>query len=534
MMSDSSSGAATERPSRSSPSLTQLGAAELARRIADGATSSVEACEAHIARIEACQPALNMMTRKRFAVALEEARAADDRRALDEAMPPLLGVPISVKECFDVAGLATNLGTTGAAEQPARESAQLVQRLCAAGAIVVAKTNIPQLMLYLESDNPRFGRTNNPWDVSRSCAGSSGGETVMCAIDGAALGVGSDMGGSLRVPAHACGVHAFKPTSRLLSTQGMAFALAGMTAIPNVPGFVAKHVEDLSIAFEVGRQEGSMATEQRYAGRGDQPLSGVRLAVWEDHEFFPVSPAIRRAVREAADTLVALGAERVSLPAPPLERLMSLFFSTLSADGGATVRRWLSGSQVDARLQTLLRLAMFPGFVRQAAVAGLRWQNKTHAALLLESAKKRNVHEYWQLCHELDQFRRQLLADWTAAAVDLALLPIAALAALPHGKANDLITASSYSILANIMDVPSGALSITTIGASEQTDRDPTGSPIMGLAARIERGTAGLPVAIQIMGRPHQDRLVLGAMSVMERHFASGDDYPPLRVYQPT
>lgn len=533
-MSDSPGGSFAVSPADATVDVTQLGAAELTRRIADRAITAVEVCEAHIARIEAAQPRLNMVSRERFQLAREEAQAADQRRDSDEALPPLLGVPISVKECFDVAGMPTNLGTTTPETTAAQQDAPLVKRLRDAGGIVLAKTNVPQLMLFMETDNPRFGCTVNPWDESRTCSGSSGGEAVMSALGGSALGVGSDMGGSLRVPAHACGVHAFKPTSRLLSSRGILRALSGMAAVANVPGFFARQVEDLALALDVGRVDPTVSTERRYLPRVQPPFKGIRVAVWEDDGFFPVAPAIRRAVKEAADVLCDLGAVRISVQLPSLERVMALFFGALAADGGSGMRRLLAGSTVDHRLHSLLRVPLFPDVLRRAAATALRHQGKHHAALFWQSARKRSVDEYWRLCVAIEDFRHEVLDAWDGSEVNLALLPVHALPALPLGKANHLVTAGAYSILINLLDLPSGALSITTVGDAEQSERDPTTSPMMGLAARAELGSAGLPVAVQVVGMPYHDRLVLGVMSALEKHFCRRPDYPPSRHFERT
>ena len=462
MMSDAKDGSQANR----TDDPTRWGAAEIARRLADGVCSSAEVVDAFIARIESLQPSLRMVTHERFEQARREAIAADKRRASDEALPPLNGVPISVKECFHVAGLPTNLGVTGRNERAASQDAALVSRLRAAGAIVLAKTNLSQLGLYLESDNPRFGRTNNPWNESMTCGGSSGGEAVMAAIRGSALGVASDLGGSIRLPAHFCGVHGFKPTSGLLPDGGIQFGLPGMKAIANVPGFIGRSIEDLALAMNVG-QLGSIESERRYRSRKGEELEGVRIGVCEADGFFPVSPAIRRVVQEAANHLRSRGAELVELPLPSLERLMTIVFGVLAADGGAAVRRQLVGSKVDERLTSMLWLSMMPGIVRRVAANTLRRRNNPHKALLVESARKRTTDEYWQLSLELDRYRCQFVDVSREEKLELMLLPPAALPAFPHGNANELVTAAAYSMFANVLDFPAGVVAASRVREGE-------------------------------------------------------------------
>jgi fatty acid amide hydrolase len=503
----------------------RFGAGELARRISDGSITAVEAVESYIARIEVLQPTFQMVTQTRFTEARAEAQAADDRRGSDDALPPLLGVPITVKECFDVAGLPTNLGVTAAEQRPAAKDARLIQKLRSAGAIVLAKTNIPQLGLYLESDNPRFGRTLNPWDEERTCGGSSGGEAVATALGCSALGVGSDLGGSLRVPAHFCGIHSFKPTSRQLSLDGVEFALPGMNAIPNVAGFLARNVEDIALAFQFGREKPSPAA-RRYGPRRGAGLTGTRVAILDDHPFFPVSPAIKRVVHEAGRALQDCGAELTTLELPDFEHMMHLFFSLLSADGGVAVRKQLSGSEVDGRLQMLLRVAMLPSILRRATSATLRRQGKHHSALMVDAARKRTTDEYWQLTVAMDQMKSEFSSRWEQDKIDLLLLPPCALPAFAHGQSSDLVTSAVYAVLANLVDMPAGVVAASRIRHAEESSRDPAADAIGRSAQQVELGSAGLPVGVQIMGTPLRDRKVLGAMTILERHFGQNDDSP--------
>ena len=515
--------------SESSTQITRLGAAELARRISDRAISAVEAVDAYIERLQALQPRFNMLTTDRFDSARAEAAAADELRDSDEAIPPLLGVPITVKECFDVEGMPTNLGLTGGEENPVDRDAELVSKFRRAGAIVLAKTNLPQLGLYLESDNPRFGHSLNPWDESRTCGGSSGGEAVVAAVGGSALGIASDLGGSIRTPAHFCGVHSLKPTSPLLSTTGIKFGLPGMTAIPNSPGFLGRTVEDLSLALQVG-QENSIPNERRYASRLGDDLNGVRFAAIDGDSFFPVSPALKRIVNESTSHFQSCGAERVHFELPDLEQLMELFIGLLAADGGVAVRRQLAGSRVDDRLQVLSRISLIPGVLRRPAAAALRNRSKAHAALMLEHARKRSTDEYWKLCDKMVEMRSTFLDRWRAAKLDVMLLPTCAVPAFPHGHANELVTATAYSILANVMNLPSGTVAASRIRHGEESTRSLGVEAAFDLAARSENGSAGLPASIQVIGQPYRDRRVLGAMTNLERHFGRFDDSPIRRA----
>src|SRR6202171_690139 len=178
--------------------LTTLSATELAKMIASGDISSVEAVEAHIERIERVNPALNAVVVKRYDAARSEAKEADARRARGEKLAPLHGVPITIKESLDLAGTPSTFGLPSRANQKAGQDDLYVKRVRDAGAIILGKTNRARLLLYSESDNPVYGRANNPWNLARTPGGSSGGQAAIIAAGGSPVGPGTDNGGRAR------------------------------------------------------------------------------------------------------------------------------------------------------------------------------------------------------------------------------------------------------------------------------------------------------------------------------------------------
>src|SRR5437016_1963499 len=207
--------------------LCAMSAAELARCIATGDVSAVEAVEARIARIEQVNAKLNAVVVKRYDAARAEARDVDRRRAAGEPLGPLAGVPVTIKECLDVAGMPSTFGVPGRAATKAERDDPYVARLRPADAIVIAKTNVAQLLMIIESDNPLYGRTSNPWNLERSPGGSSGGEAAIIASGGSTFGLGTDIGGSVLIPAAFCGLVAIRPTARRCPAVGRLSAPIG-------------------------------------------------------------------------------------------------------------------------------------------------------------------------------------------------------------------------------------------------------------------------------------------------------------------
>ena len=192
----------------------------LAEWIHNREITSLLATQTYIARIQEINPFINSIVEDRFSQALKEAQAADERILNGTSSGRLLGVPISIKECIDVAGMKTTGGLKHLYDQTKHQDAALVALLRREGAIILGKTNTPALCFYQETDNKLYGRTNNPWNLSRTAGGSSGGEGALIAAGGAPVGIGSDIGGSIRFPAHFNGVVGFKSAKHQVSYEG--------------------------------------------------------------------------------------------------------------------------------------------------------------------------------------------------------------------------------------------------------------------------------------------------------------------------
>ena len=219
-----------------------LSGTQQARLIRGGAISSVELVTAHLARIDEVNPSLNAAIEILRESALQAARAVDAKKVAG----PLAGVPFSIKDSIEVAGTVCSAGTLGYRDNaPSKADATLVARLRSAGAIPVARTNLPDLLFAFESDNLIFGRTNNPYNVDRTSGGSSGGEAALIAACGSPFGLGSDAAGSVRLPAHYCGIATIKPTSGRLARTGHVPGAEGWIEMLWQIGPMARHVEDL-------------------------------------------------------------------------------------------------------------------------------------------------------------------------------------------------------------------------------------------------------------------------------------------------
>src|SRR3984885_15612394 len=231
--------------------LTFLSAVSMAEQIRKEELSPVELVEAHLARIEKLNPKLNAFVQVDAEGARRQASAAEAAAARGERLGPLHGVPVSIKSSMEVEGMRAEAGSKLRAGFVAAQDAPLVSRLRQAGAIILGTTNTPELLMAWETDNILYGRTNNPWALDRTAGGSSGGEAAAIAVGMSAGGVGSDGGGSIRVPAHFSGICGLKPTPGRVPATGHYPISAGPFALIGAVGPMARKVGDLKLLFEV-------------------------------------------------------------------------------------------------------------------------------------------------------------------------------------------------------------------------------------------------------------------------------------------
>src|SRR5712691_7498145 len=283
-----------------------LSATEMAEQVRLKKLSPVELLDAHLARIEALNPKLNAFVQLDTERARRQAQAAEAAVMRGEAVGPLHGVPISIKSSIEVAGLRCEAGTRLRAGLVASNDAPLVSRLRAAGAVVMGVTNTPELLMAWETDNLLYGRTNNPWALARTPGGSSGGEAAAITSGCSAGGVGSDGGGSIRVPAHFSGICGLKPTPGRIPATGHYPNSVGPFALLGVVGPMARTVEDLNTLFEVmaGPDDGDPCSAPvllRDIFPAD--LKNIKIGYFEDDDRTPVTPETRAAVLTAAESL---------------------------------------------------------------------------------------------------------------------------------------------------------------------------------------------------------------------------------------
>ena len=483
--------------------IVDLSAHELAREARAGRVSAKEIVCAHIARAEAADRELNAVVVRLFDEAVAIAARSDAQYRSGESVGPMHGVPVTVKECFDVAGKPSTVGVGEMAATVATRDSALVEGLRNAGAILLGKTNLPQLMWFGETDNPVYGRSANPWNLARSPGGSSGGEGAIIAAGGAPLGFGTDSGGSVRTPAHFCGISALKPTDRRLSMAGTVDdrLLSGWEGVLSQAGPLARSVTDLAFVMDVLARKGAMPYDPvvppvPWRDHRSVPIASLRIGKVTDGLVAP-APAIARVVNEAADALHARGADIVEFTLPDLHHALSTYDRIFSADGGATLGRALGASEQDWRIRRILAKMQREGPLP--------------------------LPDYAALITARTDYRVRFVRELHGRKIDLLISPPYPVAALPHGMslAEELNGANMYTAFANLVGLPAGVVAASRVRPDEElcgTQR--------GALRTIGIGSAGLPVGVQVIGHPWREDIVLAAMIALEEDFRAARDYP--------
>ncbi|MDP6692203.1 MAG: amidase [Alphaproteobacteria bacterium] len=286
-------------------------ATALAQKIREKEISARELADYYIDRIERLDGAVNAVPVRDFERAREAADMADQAQAAGRSLGPLHGLPMTIKEAYNIAGLPTTWGHPVFRDNVDRADAEVVKRLKAAGALFLGKTNVPINLADFQSYNEVYGTTNNPWDTTRTPGGSSGGSAAALAAGFCGLESGSDIGGSIRNPAHFCGVYGHKPTWGIVPPQG--HALPGMVAPPDIAvvGPMARSAKDLALAMEImagAEPLNAPGWKLDLARPKKETLSEFRVAIWADDPAAPVSAEMADRVQSLGDQLGKHGA----------------------------------------------------------------------------------------------------------------------------------------------------------------------------------------------------------------------------------
>ncbi len=329
------------------PLLTES-AVSLARRIANRELSARAVVDAHIRRIEAVNGVVNALVHDRFDAARAEADAADAQVARGEKLGPLHGVPVTIKECIGIEGLRKTAGLVSRRRMLAEIDGLATTRLRHAGAIPLGVSNVSELMMWMETDNKVYGRTNNPYDLGRTVGGSSGGEGALVAVGGAPIGIGSDIGGSIRLPAFFNGVFGHKASSGLIPNTGHWPMATNDARLYLTTGPLCRRAEDLWPTIQIlAGPDGvdGVCTARRLGHPGAVDLGKLVVYDIASSGVFSIDPELVEAQRAVAQHLAELGARVMPFQLAGLRRAFSIWTAMMSAAGDASFSQLLGGGE---------------------------------------------------------------------------------------------------------------------------------------------------------------------------------------------
>jgi len=441
--------------------------------------SAYELVQACIERIEEVNPALNAVVQLPAEWALEEARRTDSALARGDVLGPLHGVPFTLKDAIETEGVVSTGGTQGRAHYVPNQDAVVVKRLRKAGAILLGKTNCPELGWAWESDNLIYGRTNNPYNLELSPGGSSGGESAIIGAGGSPFGLGSDAGGSVRFPAHCTGIASLKPTSGRVPRTGHFPGPGGILDALWQIGPLARYVEDLTLVLPVISGVDWQDAAIVPAPLGDPcaiDLKHLRVALHTDNGIATPSADIVDVVRKAATRLVQEGIAVEEATPTGIEQTYEIYFDLFTADGGAGVKSALARAGT-ANVHPLMQ-----------------------RVLELQQRGAKSMADFGALVGRWDVYRRDMLSFMSG--FDVILCPVSSFAGMVHGSTYDRLSCFSYMMNSNL-----------------------TGWP----AAVVRGGNTreGLPLGVQIIARPWREDVALAVAQFLQDALG-GWQRPPL------
>jgi len=419
---------------------------------------------------------------------MDAAAEADRARVRGDSLGRLHGVPISIKSAIDVAGFRCECGSRFRQGHVAEQDATLVAKLRAEGAIVVGVSNTPDLLAAYETDNHLYGRTNSPWGLELTPGGSSGGEAAAISAGMVTAGFGSDGGGSVRVPAHFCGLFGLKPTPGVVSRAGHWPPCYGPPSFLGLAGPMTRNAEDLGLLLQItaGYDDADPRSVPLPVSISDvNELRGLRVGFFEEDGVTPIDDDNRQAVRDAVAAFRDAGCEAAPFGAPKLDEILELWWTLFAVGARTGIAPMIEGREDELHPLSLWLLAS----PEEAAAM-------THARFL----------EAWS---RRDALRGEFLQAMSE--FDLVVCPVASVAAYPHGQREWIIDGQGArypgifgcSQIFNLLGVPAAV-------------------------APVRRTTAGLPVGVQIVARPYADGLTVMAATLLERAFGSSPRPPAL------
>ncbi|KAK2888797.1 hypothetical protein Q8A67_014172 [Cirrhinus molitorella] len=509
-----------QNPDFKSSSIVSLSLPELTGKLKDGSLQPDTVLYAFMEKALELNKNLNCSTE----IIMESVAQLKDISAQKKGL--LYGVPISIKDNIGYEGHDTSCGVVSKLDQPALMDSVMVTVLKKQGAIPFIKTNIPQGLLNYDCGNPIYGQTLNPNNLQKTPGGSSGGEAALIGGGGSILGIGTDIGGSIRIPASFCGICGFKPTAKRLSLQGMSSCVRGQKSVLSSTGPMGRDVESLALCMRALLCQDMFSMDptvppipfNQEVYESSEPL---RIGYYENDGYHQPSPSMARAFRETKDLLERAG--HTLVPFQPLRvyhTLHELAIRGVFSDRGRTFLSHLKAGPIDPCLCSQPTVLGTPGFIKKLISVVLKPFYPRISASIGGLLGVGSVAELWKLHENIEQYIQEVTAEWRRLNVDVLLCPMLGPAYnfLYCGKLNSPL---SYTGLYNLLNFPAGVVTVSSVTEEDEAQlshyKGAYGDVWDKEFVKAVKGGVGLPVSVQCVSLPWQDEMCLRFMREVEQ-----------------
>ncbi|XP_075704413.1 fatty-acid amide hydrolase 1-like [Rhinoderma darwinii] len=445
---------------------------------------------------------------------------------------PLYGVPVSIKEHVGYQGHPSTCGLVQYLDVLEKEDSVIIRVLKKQGAIVFTKTNVPQSLFCYETSNPIYGLTLNPHNKAKAAAGSSGGEGALIGSGGSILGIGSDLGGSVRLPASFCGIAGFKPTPNRLRSSSHRSVTA------TISSYGARRVNDelrywtppiTADGFSRNKDGVTWAVVSQLPVFPKPPLPCVlqtfssvtplRIGYYQEDGFFQPNPSMRRVLLETKQLLEEAGHQLIPFNPPRVDNMLAISFKLMLGDGGRILADKFENNVVDPNLEDCLLLLRMPSAVKRLLALILRPVFPRISRTINSACGARSVKDHWAHHIELEDYRTEFISEWRQLSLDVVLCPMLG-PAFNTGYAGRLLAAISYTMLYSLLNFPAGVVPVGSVTAEDEEElkhyRGYSNDPWDKLFKKAVEGGVGLPLSVQCAALPYQDELCLRLMKEIE------------------
>ncbi len=497
--------------------LNDISAVDLLQLIDQGAISSREATQHFIDKINEVNKNLNAVILPLFEQALKDADHADAVFKQGKRIGKLHGLPITIKECLDLKGTPSTLGILRRKNEILENTDSYITALQNEGAIILGKTNVAQLLMFFESANPVYGVTNNPHSALHAPGGSSGGEGAIIAAGGSPVGIGTDIGGSVRIPAAFCGICSIKPTMARLPDHCRFIDNQPSTSIYSVTGVLGNHADDLELLLSIMNDVNKNESIKNFK---DIDVTQLKVGYFLSDGLFEPMPAVQRAVLQAAEELKKMGVQVTEFTPPDLSEAEEIFFKILSADGAVLFTENLQKEKALPQVAGLIMMASVSNFVKKLlkGLLGLLGQKSITRIIPYfggagEAFKKENEEKQKAFIEKY----LSAMDNSRIGKLDAVISPVCALPAFLHNTADKVGIGGVYTAQYNVTGFPAGVATVSKVLPEEAIGRKTTADQLVKTASKIEASAAGLPLAVEIAARPWNEHIVLALINKLHR-----------------